>query len=245
MPIPGSNGTALEVRTRAFNTNGEGPWSDIDRVTPSAISFGNAVPTGTRLDGSEAILWTWTILASAGRDITGYDVQWRVQGSAWAGNTVRVASGCWMQTGQSAGTMIEARVRAISGSEVGPWSNGSAATEVGSAMSTVRQDWLYYDSAGVLLASAVAGTEISLSPSMAGYRYLYVYANTNDAMSRHYPLGVLKVGDILTVRSNGVGISFDGGNAVIEAWGGGQTLTLRDVNTHRTVRVTGIVGVAT
>ena len=88
-------------------------------------SIGDA-PSGTA--AVEAIFWEWPTPDAGGERITSYQVQWRVQGANWSGNIVTLTNGCYLQTGLSATTTYEARVRATNSVGTGAWSDEGSAT---------------------------------------------------------------------------------------------------------------------
>lgn len=129
----------IEARVLAINSVGSGPWSSPGRATPMAIivppmppadtvpmwSTGDA-PSGTA--AVEAIFWEWPTPDAGGERMTGYQLQWRVQGTGWSGNIVSLTNGCYLQSGLSATTTYEARVRATNSVGTGAWSDEGDAT---------------------------------------------------------------------------------------------------------------------
>ena len=68
-----TNGTKYEVRVRARNANGLGPWSETRMATPLA---GPATPAGVTLDvGHQKLTVSWTEPSSSDSSTTEYEVQ--------------------------------------------------------------------------------------------------------------------------------------------------------------------------
>ena len=83
--------------------------------TPPADTVPDAPgqPESTALSSS-SILWRWDLVGDdGGAMVTGYVLQWRVQGQSWSGNMVSLTEGCYRQTGLSANTTYEIRVAAV------------------------------------------------------------------------------------------------------------------------------------
>ena len=120
-----SDGTTLYVRVRARNVRGNASWSPTAQIDRDD---GQAVPDApTSLDGSVRrplmIDWAWPTPDDNGAQITSYELQWRVSGSAWSGNIVSTTPGCVTTSATNATNAIEARVRARNIEGVSAWSS--------------------------------------------------------------------------------------------------------------------------
>ena len=115
-----TNGTAYDVRVRATNDNGSGPyWSSIKTSTPGTLPGRVANPRLVAGDG--AIDATWE--APTGTAITGYDVQYSVRSAnSWvdAGHTGTATSHTIGSL--TNGTAYDVRVRAKNNGGNGDWS---------------------------------------------------------------------------------------------------------------------------
>ena len=60
--------------------------------------------------------------------ITGYHIQWRIQGAGWSGNTIALTESCYLHENRSDSTTYEARVRARNSVGNSSWSSETAAT---------------------------------------------------------------------------------------------------------------------
>ena len=116
--------TPYEVRVRAKNADGPGPWSKFSRETTleSALVPGRvSQPVATASSGI-AIRVGWGAPGNTGPRISGYDVEYRKLGSGYArksfGRTARSAT----ITGLESDTTYEVRVRAKNADGAGPWS---------------------------------------------------------------------------------------------------------------------------
>ena len=68
------------------------------------------------------VSWAWDApLNNGGRPVTAFDLQWRVAGTAWSGNIVRVVSYFHEVGGFSAGQGVDVRVRAVNSVGDGGW----------------------------------------------------------------------------------------------------------------------------
>ncbi len=115
------NGTSVAVRVAAINARGTGPWSSIS-ATPRTVPDAPAVASATPGDG--AVTLDVEAPASDGGDpVTGYVVQQRIAGGAWAA-PVEVAfdDASAVISGLANGVAVELRVAAQNAAGVGAWS---------------------------------------------------------------------------------------------------------------------------
>ena len=142
-----ANGTEYEVRVRARNTTGFGPWSTASSATPLGKPAKPSTPKLTA--GDEVLVVTWTPPADNGSPITGYKVE-RCESTA----DCTVDSNDWVPDNPSGvptpdettgtithpldgltnGTTYRVRVLAINDQGDGPWSSTASGTP------TVRPD---------------------------------------------------------------------------------------------------------
>ena len=89
-------------------------------------------PAATHPESGE-LDWSWNCPLDGGSEITGFNFQWRVDGTqAWSASIV-VTVPRYVLSGLTNGTAIEARVQAESAQGTSPWSNIGTATPQGQA----------------------------------------------------------------------------------------------------------------
>ena len=152
-----TDGTKYQVRVRARNANGVGPWS-VPSANDGATPIGApAAPTTPRVTlGDEQLTVNWIVPRSNGSTITGYDVWYRpcdatpsemmVRSCAlnptWGVWVTRIVTGTSLDitTGLTNGTAYQVQVRAKAGNRAGPWSSPVTAMPIGapSAPATVE-----------------------------------------------------------------------------------------------------------
>ena len=121
-----TEGTTYYVRVRAANSAGNGAYSPTANISrDNLIAVPDAPSAVTGVAGLLDIVWTWDTPSDNGADITGYSLQWRVQGSNWSGNIVSITGSSYILTGLSNGTTYEARARATNSEGTGGWSTNS------------------------------------------------------------------------------------------------------------------------
>ncbi len=140
-----ANGTTYEVRVRARNAAGTGPWSyrieEGTPVAPPAAPTISSVEPPTRYGSGTKLAVTWNAPSTA---VTAYHLRWREQGtSAWQ-RRGSLDGDNWLAnyrtggqiSGLSPGTTYQVQVRALIGNSTGPWSattTGTTATGTTSA----------------------------------------------------------------------------------------------------------------
>ena len=124
-------GIRYQVRARARNDEGEGPWTEPANGIPLIVPLTPTEFTATK-DGRLAIDLSWTApIATYGRAaVTGYQVQWSANGtSGWTGlATPGATTTTHSHTGLSPGTTRHYRVRGTSSVGNGWWSRLAQAT---------------------------------------------------------------------------------------------------------------------
>ena len=134
-----TNGTEYFFRVRAVNGVGNSAWSNVTSATPEAPIVTPTPPPDTVPDALDApdrdvidfetILWSWSLPDDdGGQSVTGYDIQWRVQGNNWSGNIIARTESCYLHENRSESTTYEARVRARNSVGNSSWSSETAAT---------------------------------------------------------------------------------------------------------------------
>ncbi|MDE0321680.1 MAG: fibronectin type III domain-containing protein [Acidimicrobiaceae bacterium] len=145
-----TNGAKHQVRVRATNANGVGPWSvptSADEATPVGAP---AAPTTPRVTAGDAQLTVdWIVPRSNGSAITGYDVwhrpctatpsEYGVESCGpigpwgdWVKPTVSgIDTTMAIMSGLINGTAYQVQVRAVTSNRQGPWSSAVIAMPVG------------------------------------------------------------------------------------------------------------------
>ena len=126
-----ASATTYDVRVRAENINGDGPWSSESSSTPSTD-----VPAKvTGLDVAARLLslsLTWSPSAGGREPITGYNVQYRPGTSGpWLTSSITfdpLRSGAATIGGLTNGQSYEVQVRAVNSNGDGPWSDSATGT---------------------------------------------------------------------------------------------------------------------
>ncbi len=128
-----TNGQSYQVRVRATNSAGSGPWSDAATATPTASPSAPDKPVVTLTPGNVEIEVEWTEPANNGAAITDYDVQYR-QGNS-GGWTDKPHTGTTRSTtidSLTNGQSYQVRVRATNSAGSGAWSDAATATPTAS-----------------------------------------------------------------------------------------------------------------
>ena len=126
-----ANGTAYDVRVRAWNSAGDGDWASTSAM-PASVSGPPSRVEAKPDDRSLTV--TWDVPAdTGGLTLSGYDVQYRQKpadeepGGSWAG-AERVAASPLVISGLTNGTVYEVRVRARNSAGQSGWSDAAEGT---------------------------------------------------------------------------------------------------------------------
>ena len=120
------NGHSYEIRVRAANAKGAGPWSDPVTATPGAIpSKPNAPSLAT---GNAQITASWSAPSSNAGALTHYDLRHRRVGTSSWTQVDGITSRSRTVTGLSNGRSYEFQVRAANAIGDGAWSDSMTAT---------------------------------------------------------------------------------------------------------------------
>ena len=122
-----TNGTEYQVRARASNARGDGPWSAAATMTAGAPS---APAAPTLVSGNAQLAVSWTAPANNGSAVTDYDVRYSSDvGATWtewnANNTGTTLSATI--TGLTNGMSYQVQARAANARGDGPWSTSTTA----------------------------------------------------------------------------------------------------------------------
>ena len=130
-----ANDTAYQVRVRARNIFGLGPWSQIASGIPMVQTGRPSVPASLRVEAAnEQLKVTWApSTPPSGGTLDGYDVEYRTCGSSltcgnWTPHSHSGTGTTTTITKLSNGVKHEVRVRARSGGSQSAWSSTSSAT---------------------------------------------------------------------------------------------------------------------
>ena len=122
-----TDGTGYDVRVRATNANGDGPWSDIAQGTPNVRPPAKPAEPGVTVTGSPAELAvSWTAPDDRGSPITAYQVAYGLPGGMVAqhvdltGTTTTTTI-----TGLQPGTTYRVNLRARNAAGWSEWSYGT------------------------------------------------------------------------------------------------------------------------
>ena len=129
------NDTAYQVRVRARNIFGLGPWSQIVSAIPMVQTGRPSVPASLRVEAAnEQLKVTWApSTPPSGGTLDGYDVEYRTCGSSltcgdWTPHSHQGTGTTTTITKLSNGVRHEVRVRSRSGGSQSAWSSTASAT---------------------------------------------------------------------------------------------------------------------
>ena len=120
------NGHSYEIRVRASNAKGAGPWSDPVTATPGAIPSKPNAPSLTT--GNGQITASWSAPSSNAGALTHYDLRYRRVGTSSWTQIDGITSRSRTVTGLSNGRSYEFQVRAANAIGDGAWSDSMTAT---------------------------------------------------------------------------------------------------------------------
>ena len=124
------NGTSYEARVLAANAQGSSAYSSTGSGRAEGTLPGGGATLGLRTDpGDRRVVLTWLEPDSGGLTITGYTVQWKSGGAAYATARQSSTTGTRLTlAGLANGTAYTFRVAAVNSKGTGPWSNESTAS---------------------------------------------------------------------------------------------------------------------
>ncbi len=124
-----TNGVAYDLRVRAVNAAGAGPWSAVVTATPRTVPDAPVAPV--LVAAHQRLVASWDPPSgTGGSPITGYVVEHRVASSGPWTATVIGAPGTTTSTigGLANGVAYEVRVAARNAAGIGPWSAAAVAS---------------------------------------------------------------------------------------------------------------------
>ena len=123
------NGHSYEIRVRASNAKGAGPWSDPVTAVPGAVPSKPSAPTLTTGNGQIAV--SWSAPTSNAGALTHYDLRHRRAGTSSWTQIDGITSTSRTVTGLTNGQSREFQVRAANSIGDGAWSTTAMATPAG------------------------------------------------------------------------------------------------------------------
>ena len=130
-----SEGTTYYFRVRATNSAGSGSYSPTNSLSRDDLVNAPDQPSGVSGDTEPgySIVWVWNIPEDNGARITGFDLQWRVQGTNWSGNIETAPQNYFILDSLTSGTTYEARTRARNSAGTSGWSTNPGSATAGGA----------------------------------------------------------------------------------------------------------------
>ena len=123
------NGHSYEIRVRASNAKGAGPWSDPVTAVPGAVPSKPSAPTLTASNGQ--IMVSWNAPTSNAGSLTHYDLRHRRVGTSSWTQIDGITSTSRTVTGLTNGQSREFQVRAANSIGDGAFSDSASATPAG------------------------------------------------------------------------------------------------------------------
>ena len=182
-----NNGTLYNVRVRAVNSNGDGPWATTTG-TPTAPATGPSAPTSLAVgtgDGQLVVTWAAPALGT----VTGYDVEYKVSiATSWTDASHTGTGTSQTITSLDNGTLYDVRVRAVTANGNGPWATDRATpgNDVWSATLTVAN--IVPAGRGCGIGAGPAGCDNALTDDTftyggGGYAVNEVVVETNGTLT--------------------------------------------------------------
>ena len=117
----------VEARVRARSSSGVSDWSPAARILRTALLLAQTAPAAPAAPTATParplrVLWQWAAPDTGGSAITGYSLQWRLDGAAWSGNIVTTTNLNTVITVPDNSKGVEARVRATNEIGSSDWS---------------------------------------------------------------------------------------------------------------------------
>ena len=128
-----TNGLKYDVRVRAVNSEGGGPWATNSGTPEAATVTVPGAPTGLRVTsglGSLTVNWNPPV-SDGGSAITAYRVEWKLStATSWPGADKGASDRSHTITGLTNGSEYDVRVRAVNSAGNGPWDTNSGTPTV-------------------------------------------------------------------------------------------------------------------
>ena len=129
-----TNGTIYQVRVRAGNQTGEGPWSNPVNAEPGTPSIPKHLLVAP---GSAKLAVSWQASSGNGSSVTGYDVQYRAgTRGGWANHTHTGTSTSTTISTLTNNTAYYVRVRGKNSQGDSPWAHPASGTPTTAAAPT-------------------------------------------------------------------------------------------------------------
>ena len=123
-----TNGLKYDVRVRAVNSEGGGPWATNSGTPEAATVTAPGAPTGLRVTsglGSLTVNWNPPV-SDGGSAITAYRVEWKLSpATSWPGADKGASDRSHTITGLTNGSEYDVRVSAVNSAGNSPWATDS------------------------------------------------------------------------------------------------------------------------